>query len=86
MLHTLTYLTAIKLKNDAIFPEDGCLKKKKCVMCFLSDAVFYCTSVKEMASLITRTTKWELPNKNECNKVLVYANDLVFLIVGAHHS
>lgn len=34
MLHTLTYLTAIKLKNDAIFPEDGCLKKK-CVMCFL---------------------------------------------------
>lgn len=24
MLHTLTYLTAIKLKNDAIFPEDGC--------------------------------------------------------------
>lgn len=81
MLHTLTYLTAIKLKNDAIFPEDG-----SCVMCFLSDAVFYCTSVKEMASLITRTTKWELPNKNECNKVLVYANDLVFLIVGAHRS
>lgn len=34
MLHTLTYLTAIKLKNDAIFPEDGCLKKKS-VMCFL---------------------------------------------------
>lgn len=29
MLHTLTYLTAIKLKND--FPEGGCLKKK----CFL---------------------------------------------------
>lgn len=34
MLHTLTYLTAIKLKNDAIFPEDGCLKKKVwCVFC-----------------------------------------------------
>lgn len=52
----------------------------------VSDAVFYCTSVKEMASLITHTTKWELPNENECNKVLVYANDLVFLIVGAHRS
>lgn len=85
MLHTLTYLTAIKLKNDAIFPEDGCLKKM-CDVFSVSDAVFYCTSVKEMASLITRTTKWELPNKNECNKVLVYANDLVFLIVGAHRS
>lgn len=79
MLHTLTYLTAIKLKND--FPEGGCLKKK---VFSVSDAVFYCTSVKEMASLITHTTKRELPNKNECNKVLVYANDLVFLIVGAH--